>query len=403
MSRALYAGLSGTLAHQARMDVIANNLANVNTVGYKERRVEFADCFYQTLRAGSPGGQGRGTNPMQVGTGVRLASISVMHVQGAIESTGQPLDAAIEGPGFFVVSDGEQMYLTRDGSFALDSTGTLVMASTGLRVLGWVADEDGQINPTGTPTEIQVPAGQTRPAVATSYVEVAGNLDAGSDVGQEIVCTAVVYDSLGLDHVLTLRFTKTDVNQWTLDATCEGGSASTTLTFDSNGVLTGGSPLSLGVVLTNGAESPQTIELRLDGLTQRGAASNPVVTYQDGHGTAALREIAIDDDGLIEGRFSDGSTLILGQIAMANVPNVGGLRAVGHNLFVACPSSGQPDIGAAGTGNRGHIVAQALELSTVDITRAFVDMISTQRGFQANARVIAAANELLQDLLQVIR
>jgi len=403
MSRALYTGLSGTQAQQTRIDVIANNLANMSTVGYKERRAEFTDCFYQTLRAGSSAQEGQGVNPMQVGVGVRAASIAVLHTQGAIESTGQPLDAAIEGPGFFLVSDNGKLLLTRDGAFTTDDSGNLVLASTGARVLGWVADEQGQIDTTGSVSGIVIPLGWTRPAVATSEAQVTGNLDAGQDVGYSVHCSVVVYDSLGVEHVLRVTFTKADVNQWTAEAECEGNNASGTLIFDGNGVLTSGGSLDLAIALSNGATTPQTITIDFSGLTQRGAASTPTVSHQNGHGTAELQEVSITNDGVIQGTFSDGRTVAMAQVAMANVPNVGGLQAVGANMFATSLASGQMSIGPAGTGNRGHIVPQALELSTVDVTKNFVDLITAQRGFQANTRVISTASRLIEDVLQIIR
>lgn len=403
MSRALYAGLSGTLAHQSRLDVIANNLANVNTVGYKERRAEFADCFYQTLRAGRSAEGGLGVNPMQVGAGVRMASVSVLHSQGSIEATAQPLDAAIEGPGFFVVTDGGQQYLTRDGAFTLDSAGTLTLASNGMKVLGWMADSGGRVETEAPVSEIDIPIGMTRPALATSSAWVSGNLDASTPIGEAVYCTRNIYDSLGMQHTLELTFTKTDTNEWQVEASCEGSSATGTLQFDSNGILSSGDTLDLTVTLTNGAASPQTISIDLASLTQRGASSSPVVARQDGHGTASLQEVVIENGGIIHGRFSDGSMVTLGQVALANVPNVGGLEALSHNLFVETLASGQADIGPASTGNRGNIVSQSLELSTVDITRAFVDLITTQRGFQANARTISVAHRLLDDVLQILR
>ncbi|MBC7286551.1 MAG: flagellar hook protein FlgE [Armatimonadetes bacterium] len=403
MPRALYAGLSGTLAHQTAIDVIANNLANMSTVGYKERRTQFSDCFYQTLRAGRGAASGQGLNPMQVGVGVRPASIAVLHTQGAIERTGQPLDAAIEGPGFFVVSDNGTRLLTRDGAFATDDAGHLILASTGARVLGWMADDRGNIETSGEVSEITVPLGWTRPASATTQAAVSGNLDAGAEVGDSVYCSAVVYDSLGLEHPLRLAFTKTDVNEWQVDASCEGSTASTTLVFNSSGTAASGTTISLNVALTNGASTPQTITISLSSLTQRGAASTPAFTSQDGHGTAQLQDVSITNDGIILGTFSDGQTVALAQLALANVPNVGGLQAVGNNMFAVGLASGQMSIGPAGTGNRGRIVPQSIELSTVDVTRNFIELIQAERGFQANTRVISTANRLLEDVLQIIR
>jgi len=405
MNRALFAGLSGTLAFQNRLDVVANNLANADTVAYKEARVTFSDALYETLRGGRAGsdlGLG-GLNPLQIGSGVSLGSVQVRHSQGSLERTGQALDAAIEGRGMFVLSDGAGTFYTRDGASVLDSTNTLVGATSGFRVQGWMGT-DGQVDSTGPTSDLTFELGELWPAEATENATFVGNLDATAQDGDQITTTIGVYDSLGTMHEITATFTKTaNVNEWTCEATYGTDSASVDLTFDANGRLTGADSVSLDLTLTNGATSPQSVAISLAQLTQLSQTSSVAVASQDGRPPAALVSVQMAEDGVIQGQFSDGRTQTLAQIALANFPNSGGLRQSGANIYEEAQASGMAAIGPANSGGRGHIVSQSLEMSNVDMTRAFVDMITTQRGFQASTRVIATANEMLDDVVRLIR
>ncbi len=404
MNRALFAGLSGTIAFQNRLDVVANNLANANTVGYKEGQVTFLDALYQTLRGGRAGsdlGLG-GLNPMQIGSGVSLGSIQVRQTQGSLERTGQPLDSAIEGAGMFVVSDGVGTFYTRDGALVLDNTNTLVGATSGYRVQGWMATE-GQVDSTGPASDLVFQMGQLSPPQPTENATVMGNLDAEAADATEIQTTISVYDSLGEMHQITVTLTKTDTNEWEAEATFGADSASTTLTFDANGALTGTESVTLDMTLTNGATSPLSVTVALGQITQLAQTSSVAISAQDGRPAAALVSVQVSENGLIDGKFSDGRTLSLAQLALASFPNPGGLRRTGGNLYEEAPASGPAAIGPAGSAGRGRIVAGALEMSNVDLTKAFVDMITTQRGFQASTRVISAADELLEDVIRLIR
>ncbi|MEA3402286.1 MAG: flagellar hook protein FlgE [Armatimonadota bacterium] len=405
MNRALFAGLSGTIAFQERMDVVGNNIANANTVAYKEGRTAFADALYETIEGGRSGGEAGigGSNPVQIGSGVSLGAVSVQHAQGSLERTGQPLDCAVEGEGMFVFTDGQGRYFSRDGSFTLDNTNTLVSSSSGYAVVGWEA-VNGQVEASGDPARLSFDISALAAPIASSETTVIGNLDSTAAEGDALSTTISVYDSLGEAHELELTFTKTaNVGEWDCEATCEATTATTTMQFDSSGALTAGGTLTIDVALTNGAASPQTVTVELSDVTCLAQAHTVAAQSQNGSPPASLVSIEMSDNGYVMGHYSDGRSKTLGQVAMAGFTNPGGLRRVGNNLFIEGPASGRASIGAAGTGGRGGIVAGSLEMSNVDLTRAFVDMITTQRGFQASTRVIATANEMMDEVVRLIR
>ena len=405
MNRAMFAGLSGTLAFQGRLDVVGNNIANSNTVGYKEGRVTFQDALYETLEGGRSGGEVGlgGTNPMQIGSGVSLGSVSVRHSQGSLERTGQPLDAAITGPGMFVLSDGETGYYTRDGSFSLDNTNTLVASASGCRVMGWMAS-NGSVNTSGPLSQLRFNIGELSPPEPTGSAVVSGNLSSEAVAGTSFSSTISVYDSLGEMHQVSLTFTATsNPGEWACVAVCGASTGSVTMQFDGTGALTSGSSLTLNIVPGNGAASPQPVAIDLSSVTGFAQQSSAVIESQDGRPPAALVAVAMSEGGVIEGQYSDGRTRTLGRIAVAGFTNPGGLHRVGGNLYSEAPASGAPSVGGADSGGRGSIVTGSLEMSNVDLTRSFVDMISTQRGFQASTRVIATANEMLDDVVRLIR
>lgn len=405
MNRALFSGLSGTIAFQNRLDVVGNNIANSNTIAYKQARATFRDALYQTLRGGSSGSETGlgGTNPIQIGSGVSLGAIAVEHTQGSLERTGQPLDAAIEGPGMFVISDGNATFYTRDGAFGLDNNNTLVHAGTGYRVQGWVA-ADGIVSPTGPPSDLHFDISQLAPPRATSAVAVTGNLSANASPGDTVQTTIAVYDSLGATHQMTVTFTRgAHAGEWDVQVACEGDTENTTITFAANGALTGSESVTIDLTPDNGATSPQAVQVALGVLTGLAEPSSVAISHQDGRPAASLVAVELTDGGYVLGRYSDGRNDILGQLALASFTNPGGLSRTGANLYAPAPASGPAAVGSPGTGGRGHVVAQALEMSNVDLTKAFVDMITTQRGFQASTRVIATANELLDDVVRLIR
>lgn len=404
MNRALYAGLAGTMNNQVRLDTIGNNLANSNTVGFKQSRVTFHDTYYQTLRSGSAAvTSAGGVNPVQVGSGNALGSIQTMHTQGSLGGTGQPLDAAIEGPGMFVLSTGETRLYTRDGSFALDDSYTLVSSHSGLRVQGWSA-EGGVIDTTGPASDLCFPLGQLSGGQATGMVTMAGNLRADAEVGNQLVSSIQVYDSLSRAHQLTVTMTKhADDNTYDVKIQCAGTTVNEQISFDGLGVLSSDSTVELTFDPGGGAQGPQTVAVDFAGMTQLARASDAVARTQDGRAAASLVSVSLQENGIITGNYSDGRELALGQVALASFANTGGLERVGNNMYAEGSATGVVMLGAANTGGRGKVVSQALELSNVDLTEAFVDMISTQRAFQASTRVISAADHLLEEVMRLAR
>jgi len=407
MLRSLFAGVSGLRSHQVRMDVIGNNIANVNTVGFKAGRVNFAEMLSQTIRGAQAPSEARGgMNPVQVGLGVQVGSVDTLFTQGNLQYTGVLTDLAIQGDGFLVVGDGLRRFYTRDGALVLDSRGGLVHASTGLRLMGWQANEAGEVDTSGELVPLRIPVGTEIPPKATENVIFGGNLDAATDVDGTWTTTITVYDSLGNAIELRLVFTKTDANRWDWQLFYgDEEVASGSLEFDETGKLTSpAEPEEVTVDLPDELGSAD-LELKLDfsQLTQYAAPSTATLRSQDGYPSGSLESFAIDGNGVITGLYSNGRTQVVGQVALALFTNPGGLLKAGNNLYAESANSGPPAIGAAGTGGRGTLVAGALEMSNVDLAQEFTNMITAQRGFQANARVITTSDELLQELISLRR
>jgi flagellar hook protein FlgE len=406
MNRALLSGLSGTLAFQSYIDVLSNNIANANTVGFKEGRLTFLDTFYQTLNGGAAGIEGGlgGLNPSQVGSGTRVGQIQMVTSQGSMSNTGASLDAAIEGQGMFVLGNGSDgRFYARDGSFVLDDARVLVAGGSGLRVLGWMA-QDGVVATTGDPAEMSFPIGQVQPGAATANVAMGGNLDAALDTGSTRTATISVYDSLGMSHQLAVTFTKTaTANQWAYEAGCEGSTAGGTIVFDpADGSVASGGTLALTAALSSGATTPLVLTVDLGSVTQLTQTGSDVRALgQDGTPSSTLSAINILDGGDIQGEYSDGHVGILGRVAVASFANIAGLVHAGSNLYQPGAASGQIDVGAAGSAGRGQVRARQLEMSNVDLTKCFVEVMMAQRGFQASTRVISAANRMLDDVMQL--
>ncbi len=536
MSIALLTAVTGLQAHQQRLDVIANNIANVNTTGFRSARVQFEDLFSQTLEGPlAPLSGSGGTNPKQVGLGVRTGSIDTNFGQAALLTTGVNSDLAIQGDGFFILrsADGTQSY-TRDGSFALNTEGLLVEPATGQVVQGYVADSTGAIDTTADIEDLQIPLGTQSNVRATTEAVFTGNLDADTDAGNVFERVIRVYDSLGGARDLRVRFvkepeantwmwrvasggtadffgnlntaasvgdsvetslritdsagtprairvtlTKTGANQWSWEADSQDSDfvppgPSGTITFNASGEVTspagpvtatlnysGGVTASADFDLTalresanastltayNPPSSPDpdiasvvgtgTLVFSSDGEIASGGTGTVSVNFasgspsapttplsftmdfsqasqfsgdtalalhsQDGYPQGVLESYAFGQDGLITGVFTNGLTRTLGQIALATFPNNGGLVRVGDNQFQESPNSGLAQIGAPNTGSRGQVSGGVLEGSNVDLGTEFSNLIVTQRGFQANARTVTAADTLLQETVNLIR
>ncbi len=416
MMRALFAGVSGLRNHQTRMDVIGNNIANVNTVGFKSSRVTFKEAFFQMLTGASRSEEGAGgRNPTEIGTGVNLGSIDTLFTQGSFETTGQPLDMAIQGSALFVLGDGLRHYYTRAGDFQLDSNGRLVSPSSGFIVQGILADADGNLPTTAAVGNITIQLGQRAAAKPTSTVTLVGNLNEGSSVGDQHSMGITVYDAAGAAHQLKLLFTKTGVGAWSwtamLDGTAVPSTTPGTVTFGTDGKLTSfnypDGAANLTLTSSNGASfnvavNPGTVGA-IDGLAGFASSSNAVISAQDGYKAGDLTNISVDARGVITGYFSNGVTRSLAQVALAQFSNAAGLVRQGDNIYSESANSGAAVLGFAGGTNSSTITPGALESSNVDISQEFTDMIIAQRGFQANARVITTADEMLNELVNLRR
>jgi flagellar hook protein FlgE len=416
MMRALFAGVSGLRNHQTRMDVIGNNIANVNTVAFKASRVTFKEAFAQVLEgAQRPAGNLGGINPIQIGTGMNVGSIDQLFTQGGLETTGQPLDLAIQGDSLFVLSNGARSVYTRAGNFQLDANGRLIASGSGFVVQGLNADANGNFVSTNAIQDIQIRLGDKAPARATDAISLTGNLDAGAAAGTTHTMGITVYDSTGTPHNLQFTFTCTGPGQWTWAPSCATApvtpAGTGTATFNSNGSLASftypGGGTSLTLTPPGGAPFDVTINPGsingIDGLAGFANPSNAVVNSQNGYQAGDLINISVDDRGVITGFFSNGVTRNLAQIALATFNNPGGLLRSGDNIFEESPNSGGAVIGFAGGTSRSTLTPGALETSNVDISQEFTNMIVTQRGFQANARVITAADEMLTELVNLKR
>lgn len=419
MMRSMFAGVSGLRNHQTRMDVIGNNIANVNTIGYKKARVTFQDILSQNIRgASSPTATRGGTNPMQVGLGMTINTIDTIHTQGSSETTGKVTDMMVDGDGFFIVGDGTNRFYTRAGNFDFDAVGNLINTS-GLLVQGWMADSQGNIDTTVAISGIKIPKGQSIQPKATENATFVNNLDAGTPQYDNTVTPPVgvvattleIYDSLGNAYNLPIEFRKTaNSNEWSVVVDPQGTFTAATLAvtttsnliFDGNGNYKAGD-LTIDLTnFTNGAND-QSIKVDLTKITQYAGESNVEPNFQDGYASGVLNGYAIDSSGVITGQFSNGLTKQLAQVALANFNNPAGLMKVGGNLFTQSNNSGNAQIGAAGTGGRGEISPGKLEMSNVDLSQEFTDMIITQRGFQANSRIITVSDEMLQELVNLKR
>ena len=421
MIQAMYSGISGLNAFKSSLDVIGNNIANLNTVGYKAGRATFKEMMSQTLSGASgPTDTSGGVNPKQLGLGVTMGSIDFNWEQGSMQATGRSTDLAIEGNGFFCLGDGSRMVYSRDGSFGLDGDNNLVSTATGAKVLGWQADPTtGEVDTSeqvNADTGINIPIGLMSTARQTTEVNLGGNLNAGETIGKSWSAEFYAYDSLGLAHKVLVSFTKADNTTvdgvdkatWDYSVTCpDVGTdpvASGSMTFSTEGKSELQSvPVSLDFSKSNGSFQPVDFTLDTSAISQLGGEDSVGETGQDGLALGTLENYSVGKDGTITGTFTNGSSRSLGQLAIADVRNPAGLSKIGNNLYVESANSGVPQIGVAQNGSRGKISAGYLEASNVDLASEFANMIVAQRGFQANSRIITTSDEVLQDLVSLKR
>ncbi len=444
MLRSLSGAVSGLRNHQTKLDVVGNNIANVNTVGFKSEMARFQDIFSQTIKGASAPAAGRGgTNPLQVGLGMNVSSTTTVHTGGAISSTSRETDLAIEGSGFFIVSDGVQNFYTRDGSFVRAYTGELLNAN-GLVLMGWEAEkkyvdaagnavlpdaanaiEVYEVNTAGALSKINIPLGEEMLAKSTENIVFAGNLDSGAEVGDVYEYVTYFYDSLGNRYNLFFEFEKTDSNTWEYDVSFTNADGDV---VDSSGLTMndieieftpGGNffiadpsaPPDYSFTIPAGELGDPTdvgardvnITLDFSFLNQLSSPSSLVNKHSDGYAAGEMVSFNIEQSGIVTGSYSNGLNRTLGQIALASFSNPEGLMKLGSNLFDFTVNSGDPRIGVAGELGRGMIQARALEMSNVDLAHEFTEMITASRGYQANARVISTSDEVLVELINIKR
>ncbi len=387
MLRSLYSGISGLSSHQTMLDVTGNNIANVNTAGFKGSAVRFQDSLSQLMAgAGTPGDQAGGTNPAQVGLGVQIAAIQTNFAQGSAQTTGRAGDLMISGDGFFAVRAGGETLYTRAGGFSFDAAGKMVTAD-GAIVQGWVAGPAG-VNTGQAPVNIVLPQDAVSAAQATTQASVTGNLPSSAATGEEIVRDITVYDAEGVATSLSLTFTRTATG-W--DVTEAGSGATGSLTF-TDGVQSGGLTLNAGGIAVD-----------LSAVTGYADLKTVAITEQDGAAAGTLQAYGITKDGSVIGTFSNGRTETLAKIAMVTFANPEGLEKAGSTSYRASVNSGGAQIGEPGQAGFGGLVSGALEMSNVDLSQEFTNLIIAQRGFQANARIITTSDEVLQELTQLKR
>ena len=397
-------GLSGIAAAAKNLDVIGNNVANANTVGAKAARAEFADLYANSLT---------GVAGANTGIGVTVASIAQQFTQGDIVSTQNPLDMAINGRGFFRVSQQGEVQYTRNGQFRLDADGYVVTAQ-GARLSGYATDPQGVII-NGTPSDLRIStadisprptaAGRAQLNLDARKTPLAGGFDSDDPDSYHSSMSMSVFDTLGRDHQVTLYYRKVGGNTWDVHTSADGNEipgVTTTLQFSPSGLLT--TPAApFGVTIPVGADAGGSLAFTMDlsRATQFGASFATTEITQDGFGAGRLSGFSADESGLLIGRYSNGQTRPQGQIVLANFVNPQGLVPLGNNVWVESAASGQPTLGAPGSGILGRLESTAVENSTVDLTAELVNMITAQRVYQANAQTIKTHDQLLQTMVNL--
>jgi flagellar hook protein FlgE len=401
-------GLSGLNAAAKNLDVIGNNIANSNTVGFKASTAQFSDVYAATL------GGGGGT---QIGLGVALTGVVAGFTQGNISVTNNPLDISVNGQGFFRLDVNGAVTYTRNGQFQLDKDGYIVN-STGANLSGYAANAAGVVS-TASFGNLRLSTADI-PAQATTQAEVIANLDSRStplpaagflinDPATYHSATSLsVYDSQGNPHTLSLYFVKTAPNAWEVFAAGDGvqigaGSAGT-LAFQTDGTIDTAAttfPSTINVPATAGAATPIAVAVDFTGSTQFGNVFGVNQLTQDGFTSGRLAGFSIAQDGNIVARYTNGQTRTQGQVVLANFNNPNGLQPLGNNLYAETATSGQPLVGSPGSSNLGVLQSGALEDSNVDLTAELVDMIVAQRVYQANAQTIKTQDQVLQTLVNL--
>lgn len=400
--------LSGLTAARSDLDTTGNNIANANTTGFKKSRAEFADVFSQAFGS---------TSDTAIGSGVKLAAVTQQFEQGNVENTGNALDLAINGEGFFVLSDDGAQTFTRDGAFRIDREG-FVVNSSGQRLQAFPPSASGSGFNTGSLSDLQLTTGVGLPQ-ATNEITTALNfaaddavqggaasdIDPSDDSTFNFTTSVTVFDSLGAEHTATVYARRLGNLSWGTRVFVDGNDMGTQdLSFDSNGQLTTGQPLTYPNTFTptNGA-APISLDFDYSGTTMLGSSFSVNNLVQDGFTTGQLVGIDVSDTGVISARYTNGRSTALGQVALANFNNPQGLSQIGDNQWVESFDSGAAEIGEAGASNFGLLESGSLEVSNVDLTQELVKLITAQRNFDANSQAIRTENEITQTAINISR
>ena len=415
MIRSLRTGVTGLRSNQLRLDAIGNNIANVNTTGFKRSRVLFQDALTQRIATGGRLSGEASASVSNIGNGVSTASIDQVWSQGSLDYTNLPTDLALAGDGFFLAESGQGNVLTRSGAFTFDSEGYLVTQG-GLRVQGWEAGANGEVT-TGPLQDVRIDPGLTADPVRTDAMSVTGNFSVDREVGagEPVTMSSVIYDGTGQAHTVVLTVEKTADSEWTVTGAEIAGDPNATppvaatplavangaLTFGPDGELVAGGDIDLAGTFPDG--SALDIDLDATRVTQFGGSTTVSVADQNGLPAGDLIDYQFDQTGRLVLSFSNGARTTAAQLALGMVSNPDGLDQVGDGFYSVTASSGSVRIGRGGAEIPANVISGALETSNVDLAEEFTDMIVAQRGYQANARVITTSDELLQETVQLKR
>ena len=403
-------GLSGLSAASKTLEAIGNNVANANTIGFKDSQAIFCDVYAASLT---------GSGNAQIGIGTRLSQVAQRFTQGNVTASNNPLDIAVNGGGFFRMSTNGAVSYSRNGQFQLDKSGYIINAGNA-RLTGYVADSRGILS-TGAPAEINIRSSDLPPQLTTT-VEAMLNLDSRKDVPVTTpfsiddpttynnATSVSVFDSLGNAHVLQTFYVKTAPGAWDVyaaadEASINGGVAIGSLAFGTDGALTAASqaslPLTASIPVTTGAADPLAVGIDFSGTSQFGSSFSVNQLDQDGYTSGRLSGFGVAPDGLLMGRYTNGKSAVLGQVVLASFANNNGLQPLGSNLWSETAESGSPMVGAPTSGNLGALQSNAVEDSNVDLTAELVNMITAQRNYQANAQTIKTQDQVMQTLVNL--
>ena len=407
MIKSMDSAVSAIKAQQTKLDVTANNIANVNTVGFKKSRTVFSTLLNSTIRTASGANANRGgINPSTIGMGVQVSGIDTIHSQGILSSTGRGLDLAMQGEGFFTVTDGANYYYTRNGAVNLSPLDGSLALSNGMRLVGYPIDENGKVDKANGLVPISIPTGTDVIVQATTGVEFTGNISSSAAIGEEITIPFSSYDSLGTKHDFSMKITVTGNGaDWEVthaDGLPLGG-ATGTLSFDTNGkvdlaAITGG-PITFAPV---GAE-PMSIDLDFSKVTSVDKASDFSMKSQNGMPAGTVQGVSITNGGNVTITYSNGMTKDIAALGVALFDNPAGLLANEDSLFTVTQNSGEAVMVAGGESTKANVLSGYLEGSNVDVSEELTEMIKTQRAYQMATKVVTTSDEILQELTNIKR